>query len=125
MRPRRAINTIFAAMLKLSMELNLLRKPLLVATILIGLKTGVMGQTTEAQNQVDQFSAVSMEAQRLIFEMSQIEGDRAKGIAIKRPIRKNVGRFGNTIEYKSPRRGPSSSRKLIIGRSQSYMSAIP
>ncbi len=70
-------------MLKLSMELNLLRKPLLVASILIGLKTGVMGQTTEAQNQVDQFSAVSMEAQRLIFEMSQIEGDRAKASHLK------------------------------------------
>ncbi len=120
-----AFNPFFAAMLKLSMELHLLRKPLLMASLLIGLQTGVMGQTTEAQNQVDQFSAISMEAQRLIFEMSQIEGDRAKGIALKRPIRKNVGRFGNTIEYKSPRRRPSSSRKLIIGRSQSYMSAIP
>ena len=112
-------------MLKLSMEFRLLRKPLLVAIILIGLQAGVMGQTTDAQNQVDQFSAVSMEAQRLIFEMSQIEGNRAKGIALRRPIRKNVGRFGNTIEYKSPRRRPSSSRKLIIGRPQSYMSAIP
>ena len=91
-----AFNPFFAAMLKLSMELHLLRKPLLMATLLIGLQTGVMGQTTEAQNQVDQFSAISMEAQRLIFEMSQIEGDRAKGIALKRPIRKNVGRFGNT-----------------------------
>ena len=70
-------------MLNLSMELNLLRKPLLMATILVGLQTGVMGQTTDAQNQVDQFSAISMEAQRLIFEMSQIEGDRAKGIALK------------------------------------------
>ena len=120
-----AINPFFAAMLKLSMELHLLRKPLLMATLLIGLQTGVMGQTTGAQNQVDQFSAISMEAQRLIFKMSQIEGDRAKGIALKRPIRKNVGRFGNTIEYKSPRRRPSSSRKLIIRRSQSYMSAIP
>ena len=79
------------------MELHLLRKPLLMATLLIGLQTGVMGQTTEAQNQVDQFSAISMEAQRLIFEMSQIEGDRAKGIALEGPIRKNVGRFGNTL----------------------------
>ena len=112
-------------MLKLSMELNLLRKPLLMATLLIGLQTIVMGQTTDAQNQVDQFSAISMEAQRMILEMSQIEGKRAKGIAFKRPIRKSVGRFGNTIEYKSPRKRPSSSRKLIIGRSQSYMSAIP
>ena len=77
-------------MLKLSMEFNLLRKPLLVATILVGLQTGVMGQTTDAQNQVDQFSAVSTEAQRLIFEMSQIEGNRPKGIALKTPIRKNV-----------------------------------
>mgnify|MGYP007000211367 len=95
-----------AAMLKLSIEFRLLRKPLLVAIILVGLQAGVMGQTTDAQNQVDQFSAVSMEAQRLIFEMSQIEGNRAKGIALRRPIRKNVGRFGNTIEYKSPRRRP-------------------
>ena len=92
-----AFNPFFAAMLKLSMELHLLRKPLLMATLVIGLQTGVMGQTTDAQNQVDQFSAVSMEAQRLIFEMSQIEGNRAKGIALRRPIRKNVGRFGNTI----------------------------
>lgn len=112
-------------MLKLSKELTLLRKPLMVATLLLGLQTGVIGQTSDAQNPGDQFAAVSMEAQRLIFEMSQIEGNRAKGIALKRPIRKMVGRFGNTVGYKSPRRRPSSSRKLIIGRSQSYMSRIP
>ena len=44
-------------MLKLSMELNLL-KAIIVATILIGLQTGVMGQT-DAQNQVDKFSAIA------------------------------------------------------------------
>jgi hypothetical protein len=36
-------------MFKLSMEFNLLRKPLLMAIILFGLQTGVMGQTSDAQ----------------------------------------------------------------------------
>ena len=70
-------------MLKLSMELNLLRKPLLMATILIGLQTGVMGQTTEAQNQVDQFSAISMEAQRLILKCHRLKVIEPKALPSK------------------------------------------
>lgn len=112
-------------MRKIDLRFNIIRKLILLVTSMIVLGISLHAQTNDQSTQVDPFVATSLEAQRLIFEMSRIDGDRAKGIAMKRPIRKMVGKFGNTIVYKSPNGRPSSARKLVISRSRSYMTSIP
>ncbi|MEY3046269.1 MAG: hypothetical protein RL242_3111 [Pseudomonadota bacterium] len=125
MRPKWPSQKLWLAVRKIDLRFIIIRKLILLATTMVVLEISLHAQTNDQPTQVDPFVATSLEAQRLIFETSRIDGDRAKGIAMKRPIRKMVGRFGNTIVYKSPNGRPSSARKLVISRSQSYMSAIP
>lgn len=101
-------------------------KPVLLVAMLLGLQSGAYAQSSETPaGPRDQFEAVSMDAQRLIFQLAQREGERAKDIARKRPIRKMVGQFGFDIDYKAPAPKPSSARRMVIGRSQSHVPSIP
>jgi hypothetical protein len=95
-----------------------------MVSIVMGLVSPVMGQT-DSRPTVDRFQTVSIEAQRLIIQSSSIEGERAKGIALKRPIRKMVGRYGSNLGFKSPMKRPSSARRIIIRQPRTYMSGIP
>jgi len=102
-----------------------LKTSLIMVAFLMGLTQPVIGQTSNNSIVGDRFATVSIEAQRLIRQSSQIESDRAKDIALKRPIRKMVGQYGYILDFKSPRKRPSSARKIIIRQPRTYMSGIP
>ena len=104
---------------------HLLEKSIVLIALLIGMNSLAMGQAGTNPISVNRSAAISIEAQRLIQQSSQIESERAKEIALKRPIRKMVGRYGYILDFKSPRKKPTSARTIIIRQPRNYMSDIP
>ena len=111
-------------MCKQFLNVIIVKVTFLTVSFTAGLVSPVMGQT-DSRPTVDRFQTVSIEAQRLIIQSSKIESERAKGIALKRPIRKMVGRYGSNLGFKSPMKRPSSARRIIIRQPRTYMSGIP
>jgi len=104
---------------------HLLERSIFLIAFLIGMNSLAIGQTGTNPVSVNRSAAISIEAQRLIQQSSKIESERAKEIALKRPIRKMVGQYGYILDFKSPRKKPTSARTIIIRQPRNYMSDIP